>query len=417
MDTYLWIIIACIFTVLSYLYNLLSKKTKIPSILFLIITGIVFKYIVEGYAAIEFNEEFMQVVEFLGIVGLIMIVLEAAMDLKLSRDKLQVITKSFLMALVVLVLTSLTIGLIIKLIEGEDFINSLVYAIPLSVISSAVLIPSVSHMTGNRKEFLIYESTFSDIIGIMFFNYVVLEQGRIFSLKGISMIVLTVVISVTLAYILVYFFTKIRTEIKLFLMLAILVLLYSISKQFHLSALLIIFIFGLAINNPLLFFFKRLAKLLDMEKVNVVKKDFKLITGEVAFLLRTFFFISFGMFIDLRVMLNIDVILMGSLIIIAIFIVRYINFRVFTGRDVFPQVFLAPRGLITILLFYSIPEMYLIDDFSEGVLLFVILGTALIMMIALMGQPGAKAGGVKEEDIKLEAEALNTHHIENGATE
>jgi hypothetical protein len=38
-----------------------------------------------------------------------------------------------------------------------------------------------------------------------------------------------------------------------------------------------------------------------------------------------------------------------------------------------------PRGLITILLFYSIPASFRLQQFNEGILLFVILVTGLIM--------------------------------------
>lgn len=43
------------------------------------------------------------------------------------------------------------------------------YAAPLSFLSSAIIIPSVSGLSNNKKDFHIYESTFSDILGIMMF--------------------------------------------------------------------------------------------------------------------------------------------------------------------------------------------------------------------------------------------------------
>jgi hypothetical protein len=53
-------------------------------------------------------------------------------------------------------------------------------------------------------------------------------------------------------------------------------------------------------------------------------------------------------------------------------------------RNVYPELFIAPRGLITILLYYAIPEKYSIGIISEGVLFFVILVTSLVMMFGLM---------------------------------
>ena len=44
---------------------------------------------------------------------------------------------------------------------------------------------------------------------------------------------------------------------------------------------------------------------------------------------------------------------------------------------------MAPRGLITILLFYKIPEIYKIPYFSKEVISFVILGSAILMTLGL----------------------------------
>ena len=58
--------------------------------------------------------------------------------------------------------------------------------------------------------------------------------------------------------------------------------------------------------------------------------------------------------------------------------------RVSLGKDIVPQVYIAPRGLITILLFYGIGKEIEIEDFSQGILLFIIIGTSLIMTGSLV---------------------------------
>ena len=50
---------------------------------------------------------------------------------------------------------------------------AVIYATPLSIISSAVAIPSSAGLREQEKEFVVYESTFSDILGIMVFNYAI----------------------------------------------------------------------------------------------------------------------------------------------------------------------------------------------------------------------------------------------------
>ena len=54
------------------------------------------------------------------------------------------------------------------------------------------------------------------------------------------------------------------------------------------------------------------------------------------------------------------------------------------GSDVYPKVLIAPRGLITILLFYSIPAEFKTDIFDPGILLYVVLITGFVMSFALM---------------------------------
>lgn len=405
-DPYYILIVVSILIGLSYSYDIISKKTKIPTVLLLIFTGIIIKYAGAsfGFDAFAFEEEIQGALELLGIVGLIVIVLEAAMDLNLSRGKFPVIGKSLLLALIILVITSLGIALTIMVFLGESFFNSLVYAIPMSVVSSAVLIPSVHTLEGKKREFLIYESTFSDIIGIMFFNFVVLrELGGRSTFEEVMLIVFSIALSFILSYFLVYFFCRIKSHLKVFLMMALLALLYALGKKLHLSSLMIILIFGIVMNNTKLFFRGKLANfIVDTTQVKVCK-DFKIITAETAFIVRTFFFVTFGLSINLSNLIDLRVILIGTLIVFILYFIRYINFKLIR-TSVFPEIFLAPRGLITILLFYSIPQVYLISSFSVGILFFVILATSVVMMLALIKTPDTEP--LNPESISVDYDPL-----------
>ena len=220
-DPYIALIFASVLIILSYFFDLASKKFKVPSVLFLLGTGIIIKKVSELYN-INISGNFLTYLEFIGIIGMIMIVLEGAVDLNLSRRKLPLIRKSIFLALIVLIISSFSIGTAIMYLLDEPFFNSFIYAIPMSVVSAAVLIPSVHTLTESKKEFLIYESTFSDIIGIMFFNFVVIKEGSsIFTISGTMNIVITVIASILVSYVLVYLFSKVRTDLKIFLIINI----------------------------------------------------------------------------------------------------------------------------------------------------------------------------------------------------
>lgn len=152
----------------------------------------------------------------------------------------------------------------------------------------------------------------------------------------------------------------------------------------QLSSLIIILIFGLIIANMKLFFAGKLGKFLDYEKTIKIYHELHTITAESAFVVRTFFFVIFGIIIAISSLLNINVAFISLSIIASIYSIRFILLRLFYGSDIIPQLFIAPRGLITVLLFYAIPESAKCDAFEPDILLFVIIGTSLIMTAALI---------------------------------
>lgn len=373
-----------ILIIFSYLFNLIAGQIKIPSVILLLLTGIGLQFLAKetGY---NFSETKLPL-ELLGIIGLIFIVLEGSLDLKITREKLPLVGKSFLSALLILIATTGLISWILIEFVKLPFSTALVYAVPLGVISSAIAIPSVGKLSAEKKEFIVYESTFSDIIGIMLFNYIVI--GNITS--GVSIVsffinlFIMLVVSAVTTGLLLFLLNYTRSHIKFYLIFAILILIYSISKMFHLSSLLFILIFGLMLNNANLFIKGRLANYLHLEKLQSTTLELKLITSETAFIVRTFFFVLFGYSINLLLFRDRNVILIGSLITVAILLTRYIFLRFISKSNVFPEIFIAPRGLITIVLFYSIPLRLQTTDFNEGILFFVIIASSIMMMLGIM---------------------------------
>src|SRR5688572_13383041 len=176
------LIAACSLIVLSYLFSIASRYIRVPSVLLLLFAGIGFRAIADNYGInVTFSD---QLVESLGIVGLIMIVLEAGLDLKLGKDKLRLIRDSFFSALVIFVISTALVTYILVSCLQEPLSKCLVYAIPLSIMSSSIVIPSLHPLTPQKKEFLVYEASFSDIIGIVVFNYFTAEDILTWSSLG-----------------------------------------------------------------------------------------------------------------------------------------------------------------------------------------------------------------------------------------
>ena len=388
-NSYTVVITFSLIVIISYFFNIISEKTNIPSVLLLIVSGMLLKPAL-AYFGIDTGDSLFSILEILGIVGLIMIVLEAALDLELSKEKWPLIWKSFMVALLGLLACSFAIAYLLHVSLIENFTVALIYAIPLSVMSSAIVIPSVGELNEDKKEFMVYESTFSDILGIMYFYFLIgnVDNDKVQSvvLDVVSNILITIVLSVVISYALVLIFQKVRTHVKLFLLIAVLLLLYSIGKLFHLSSLLIILIFGLILNNHKIFFKGKLKKFIHAPSVNSVLRNFHLVTIESAFVVRTFFFVIFGITLDLSTLLDWQVLIISLLVIVLLFGLRAIFLLLFQGKNITPEVLIAPRGLVTILLFFAIPLELQTDTFNSGILLYTVLISSIIMAMALMAR-------------------------------
>ncbi|OGU93901.1 MAG: hypothetical protein A2475_03075 [Ignavibacteria bacterium RIFOXYC2_FULL_35_21] len=382
MELY-FLILLCVIIILSYFYNYISSKIKVPSVILLILTGVFIKYIIN---ATRFNFEIpMDILSVVGTLGLILIVFEGAIELELKHKKRKVINRAFFSASIQIILAALLIGLIIYLLTGTNFKNAIIYALPLSVISSAIAIPSAHILTNEKKEFITYESTMSDIIGIILFNFIV--SNNVINLLNISgfafSIVITLILSAVISILLLLMLNKIQLKAKLMFLLSLLVLLYASGKLLHLSSLILVLILGLVINNHHLITDK-FKKFFNRELIEEDHKILKTITQEMSFLVRTLFFVIFGFSIDFGLIADFKTIYTGSLILLCIYFLRFFYLKLIIKSHLFPEIFIAPRGLITILLYYSIPIQYKIINFEDSIIVFVILVSSVLMAVGLI---------------------------------
>lgn len=380
----LLLMVLCGLIILSYFFSILSKYIKIPSVLLLLFAGI-------GLRAIAQANNFdiaipAQIVDGLGVVGLVMIVLEAGLDLELSKDKASLIRNSFFAGLLILIFSAaLLTGILYYWLHG-DVLRCIVYSLPLSIMSSSIVLPSIHHLTKSKKEFLIYEASFSDIIGILLFNYF---TGReLFTLQSIGSfslnIILSFILSLVVSFFLFWVMAKTKMNVKFFLVFAILIIIYEGGKMLALPSLLVILVFGLMINNWEKIPFRKATRLFSHNEVINIRQFMHSITAESSFLVRTFFFVLFGFSMNLNFIHNSDVVLVGSLIVLALFLVRFLYLRFFFKTKLFPEVFLIPRGLVTIVLFYKIPASMQLSSFDDDILFFIVLATGIIMSIGMI---------------------------------
>jgi len=406
--------------IFSYLFDAFARKTKFPSVILLMFTGILVRAITSAYGLDSFG--FLDnLIPVLGTIGLILIVLEGALELKLSKEKLPLIVKGFFAALIILILNIAALQWVFVHLFDMDSGLATLSAIPLSIISSAVAIPSAASLLDWDREFVVYESTFSDILGIMIFNYSLnqVESNQPLvggsSLIGLGIqIIGVIVISLVITYVLVRILQQIKHHVKFFLILALLILVYAIGKLLHLPALVTIFIFGVFLSNLNQLLPRFLRRYLDIEQTEKGLHEFHILTAESTFIVRTFFFLFFGFSIQITAFTSLNPILYGLLLFAIMLVLRYLYFAI-SRVQLKPTalVYMSPRGLISILLFIQLKEVAFIDTqnspIDERVLLIIILSSMLVM---LMGTLKKKTNSENEEPSETESSNNGTIDID-----
>ena len=377
------IITLCALLLLAYLFDLSASKTKIPSVILLLLLGWGVRQ-----GTVFFNispPNLTPVLPILGTIGLILIVLEGSLELELNRSRLPFVGKASLLALLPMLLFSFALAYAFARLGNISFKTGLANAIPFAVISSAIAIPSAQNIGAGGKEFITYESSLSDIFGVIFFNFITLNDNigttsvGHFILQLFVILVVTFIATLGLAFLV----GKIKHHVKFVPIILMIVLIYAVSKVYHLPGLIFILLFGLFLGNLDELTHTRFIQKLKPYILQKEVHKFKELTGEITFLIRALFFLLFGYLIQTTELLNTATIAWAIGITAGIFGLRLLFLKLFSF-PLRPLVFIAPRGLITILLFLSIPVTQTTALASNSLVIQVIILTALVMMAGLI---------------------------------
>ncbi|MBN1926605.1 MAG: cation:proton antiporter [Paludibacteraceae bacterium] len=376
------IIAFCIIILLAYLFDITGKYSKIPGVLLLILLGIIIRVLVTRAGL--YVPDLEPVLPIIGTLGLILIVMEASLDLRINNEKKKIIQKSILSAVVLFFLFIFIFSYVLNAFFSIPWDTALLNAIPLGIISSAVAIPAASNISPANKEFVVYESSFSDILGILVFDFIVV--GFVSVSSGLTNLLLdsfvTLLISILATTALALLLHKTTHHVNYVIIMTFIILIYTLAKLIHLPALLFVLIFGLVLANYRFLEIPFTRKFINFEKFGKDIESFKNISGELTFLVRSFFFIMFGYLTKLDELLNGQNLTFSAGIVLFLILLRWLFFKQVIKEPIIPLLFYAPRGLITILLFLSIPEINRLEIINEGIV------TQVIFISILLLSPG-----------------------------
>jgi len=365
----------------AYLVDIAAKRYSIPAVIPLVASGLVANTFLHASGwSIRWLDVGLPV---LGTVGLILIVLEGALGLQLRKENAGLMRKASISALLGFIGCAIVYTLLAKAVFDLTLYAAGALAIPFAVISSAVAIPSGRNLPPPQGEFVIYESSISDILGVLvFFAWldvggnmnqfaIALGTGSLFSLA------LGALFSVALLWLI----GKISGHVRFLPILAMLFFLYAVGKALHLSPLILVLGFGLLLNNADLLantgYLKRLVKSDHAETLG----EFKSLVMELEFAVRSVFFIMLGLWTPLESLRD-PMAWLTALGILGVLLVLRYGLLKLLGMPVGKLVWLAPRGLITVLLLLTAMDRIDLGAFPQGAVMLTVLLSCLLVLLA-----------------------------------
>jgi hypothetical protein len=371
---------------LAYGIEHFGRRFRVPPVVLLIVVGLIARQVLDAFGwKFHWVEPIVPVV---GTIGLILIVLEGALDLTVTRERRALIFDAAASSLAGFLASLVAFALIFGGLLGFDAKVAIMAAIPFAVVSSSVAIPAAAGLADNTREFVVYESSLSDILGVLVFYAWVSAQGSVegFAADLVGGGALSLVAAAAAAVALFYFINQIVGHVRFLPLLAGLVFLYAIGKELHLSPLIIVLVCGLIINNPNLLTWHAKLRRLQNETYAQTLREFKGLVAELTFATKSFFFLLLGYWTDVRSMLSIEALLVAVSGVAAILASRWAVLKLLRRDGIAQLVWVAPRGLITVLLFLSARETGKLDAFPFGAVMLVVLVTSAFTAFAHRGE-------------------------------
>ncbi len=374
----------------AYALEHFGRRFRVPGVVLLIVCGLAARQALDAFGVhLDWIEPIVPVI---GTLGLILIVLEGALDLTVTRERTQLIVTAASASLAGFGLGVAGFTLMFTQILGMPMAEALTAAIPFAVVSSAVAIPAANGLPTASREFVVYESSFSDILGVLVFYAWLSTNG---SVEGFAADLLgggafSIVVALFAAIALFYFINQIEGHVRFVPLLAGLVFLYAIGKEMHLSPLIIVLVCGLVINNPHLVTWHARLRKVRVDGYADTLRDFKSIVAELTFATKSVFFLLLGYWTDVQSMLSVSAWLVAIAGVAGILAARFVVLLLLRRDDAAALLWLAPRGLVTVLLFLSAQHAGRVEGFPFGAVMLVVLSTSALTALAHRGAQGAE---------------------------
>ena len=392
--------------VLAFVANRLVRFTGVPDVIILMATGVLIGPVLHWVNP----DIFRGATHGFGSLALILILFESGLELKL-REILSHFAGGLFLSVFSYALSAAGVALVCRHALHFTWIPSLLVGAALGCISSSIILPVLQQVNLRRevKVTLLVEASFGDALAVLAVTTLLdIAAGGSASAKIIAWSlfssVIVAVASGVLIGILWSYLLPLLSEERFWhvLTFAVVLLIYSGVHAMHGNELVAVLVFGLTLANypaaQKRFHLADNAETADWFSETPVKQEHgqshaqhhgQMLTfhGELAFLIRTFFFVLLGALVEFEGLRKHAVLALGCFG--ALFIARWLSvqggrfaWRAFTSHERELMIWFLPRGLITAVLGIEIVEARGADfEFLPSLAFAVILITNLALLI------------------------------------
>ena len=295
-------ILAAVMLLIGFLADTFFRKTGFPDVLFLLILGIIFGPVL----GIISKNDLVPITPYLIELSLMMILFYGGMEMDLSKV-LKQSGRATVLAVTYFVFVTVVVSSIAKFLFNIPWIQALMFGPMIAGTSSIVIIPLSKKLKISEETSLTLslESTITDSLNIVFFFAILglYLSGSLSLLSFAENIVAQFGVGILVGFVVgivwVWVLHKIRNEPYTYIStLAVLILTVMGSELLGGSGVLAALAMGLVIGN-----YKEVSSLVRIKiasaKFEELKEILTRFQSELAFLIRTFFFVFLGLIYDI----------------------------------------------------------------------------------------------------------------------
>lgn len=386
-DVSLALVLASVIIVMGSIGSYIFRRTRIPDMVFLVFLGI----LLGPFFGLVTLENIVPVAPYVSILALIIILFSGGLNLSIRRV-IRETPRATTLAVLAFLMSVTATALFAKHFLAMRWLDAFLLG---SIVggSSSVVVVSLAPKIGVSSEcstVLVLESAITDVlctiaaltlIGVILSGLPTTEAlarqvTTRFSTGGMF--------GLTLGLIWLFNLPRLKNEpYRYMLTLAVLFLCYTVSEFLGGSGALSVLLFGVVLGNER----EILSVAHQTSGITVIDHSFRRLEGEIAFLIRTFFFVYLGLIVSFQ---NSLLVVYGIMISLVLLAARFVAVRFATVRSSLSEerrviTIVLTRGLAAAVL-AVLPQQFGLprSEVYAPITLTIILATAIITTLGLL---------------------------------